>query len=162
MSLSQEVSTMMTLLLEMPTSKMGPQAVPNTIIHTMIGMKSLRIEYIILCKDSFFLKKKYLCNVFFMERKDPQHISVLLSQFLQQSNLGVPLLERQLMRHWEEVVGHFATRYTTQLEIKEGVLYAHISNAALRNELFNMRFDIVKKLNATVGSRVLHDIRLFV
>ena len=53
-----------------------------------------------------------------------------------------------------------AAEMTTRLEIRQGVLYAYMHSAALKNQLFQCRFQLVKKLNETVGSNVIHDIRL--
>ena len=71
-----------------------------------------------------------------------------------------PVLEQRLMTVWPEVVGPMAARLTTRLEIRDGVLYAYIHSAALKNELFIYRFDLVRRLNDAVGGKVIHDIRL--
>ena len=46
------------------------------------------------------------------------------------------------------------------MEVKNGILYVHIHSAALRQQLFEQRHQIVKKLNDKVGSAVVKDIRL--
>ena len=44
--------------------------------------------------------------------------------------------------------------------MKNGVLLVHIRSAALKSQLFDIRFDLVRKLNAAAGADVLKDIRL--
>ena len=44
--------------------------------------------------------------------------------------------------------------------IKKGVLYIHIRSAALRSQLFDVRYELVRKLNDEVGVNILKDIRL--
>jgi hypothetical protein len=36
----------------------------------------------------------------------------------------------------------------------------HIRSAALRSQLFDIRFDLLRKLNEAAGAKVLKDIRL--
>ncbi|MBQ7192564.1 MAG: DUF721 domain-containing protein [Paludibacteraceae bacterium] len=89
-----------------------------------------------------------------------QPIGDLVTAFLRSSGLEQPLLEQRLIRLWPQVVGQMAAEMTTRLEIRQGVLYAYMHSAALKNQLFQCRFQLVKKLNETVGSNVIHDIRL--
>lgn len=51
-------------------------------------------------------------------------------------------------------------RYTGEMEVKNGTLFVHIHSAALRQQLFEQRHAIIKKLNDAAGAKVLTDIRL--
>jgi hypothetical protein len=46
------------------------------------------------------------------------------------------------------------------MEVKNGTLYVHIHSAALRQQLFEQRHAIIKKLNDASKAKVLTDIRL--
>ncbi len=87
-------------------------------------------------------------------------IGDLLADFIHGSALEQPLLERKVVALWSEVLGPTVAQFTGDIEVKNGVLYVHIRSAALRSQLFEVRYDLVRKLNDAVGARVLKDIRL--
>ena len=65
-----------------------------------------------------------------------------------------------MIEQWINVLGESVARLTGEMEVKNGVLYVHIHSAALRQQLFENRHMVVKKLNDTVGTSILTDIRL--
>lgn len=87
-------------------------------------------------------------------------IGDLLVEFMHESGLDKTYYERDLIRRWPEVVSPMAAQLTKRLEIKDGVLYAYIHSAALKAQLFSLRFELVEQLNQAVGAKVIHDIRL--
>ena len=84
----------------------------------------------------------------------------LLVQYLHETGLDKTYYERELIRFWPTVVSPMAAQLTSRLEIRDGVLYAYIRSAALKAQLFNLRYELVQQLNQTVGATVIHDIRL--
>lgn len=96
-----------------------------------------------------------------MKQQSSQAISDLLLDFLRENKLEQPFLERKIVEVWPTVLGATVASYTGQMDIKNGVLYVHILSAPLRQELFQCRYQLVKKLNEAVGAtNVLKDIRL--
>ena len=81
-------------------------------------------------------------------------------QFLKENNLEHKISELHIDDYWKQAVGAFAIPYTKSVEVREGTLYVKISNAALRNELFIRRFDIVKRVNDAAGYKIINDMRL--
>ena len=59
-----------------------------------------------------------------------------------------------------EVLGKTVVQYLGDSEVKNGVLFLHIRSAALKSQLFDIRYDLVRKLNEAAGAKVLKDIRL--
>jgi hypothetical protein len=49
---------------------------------------------------------------------------------------------------------------TGDIEMKNGVLFVHIHSAALRQQLFECRYDVIKKLNEAIQTNFVKDIRL--
>lgn len=80
--------------------------------------------------------------------------------FLKENQLEQPLLERQLVAKWGEVMGSLVSELTRSVEIKNGMLYVKVKSAALRQQLFECRFEVVKKMNESVGAEVIRDVRL--
>ena len=95
-----------------------------------------------------------------MKTSSFQPIGEVLVDYLRENNLEQPLLERRLVAMWDEIMGPAVARLTRDVEIKDGVLKVKISSAALRTQLFECRFELIRKLNQTVGSEVIRDVRL--
>ena len=58
------------------------------------------------------------------------------------------------------VMGDTVTRLTRSVEVKDGVLFVRVSSAALKAQLFENRFVLVRKLNEAVGAEVIRDCRI--
>lgn len=95
-----------------------------------------------------------------MEIHKARPIGELLADFIHGSELEQPLLERKIVALWPEVLGPTVAQMTSDIVVRNGILYVHIHSAALRSQLFEMRHDLVRKLNQAAGASVLKDIRL--
>ena len=92
-----------------------------------------------------------------MKRNDAEQIGKLIRSFLRQESLESPLNEQRLLDAWPEILGPAAT-YTSNLYIKNQVLYVHLTSAALRQELMMGRDLLVRNLNRHVGAQVITNI----
>ena len=95
-----------------------------------------------------------------MFRKDVQQLRNLILRNLRAQGLETPLLQKRLIDSWPEVAGELVASYTQWLFIKNQTLFVHLTSPALRADLMMMRTELVKKLNAHVGSQVIADIRI--
>lgn len=93
-----------------------------------------------------------------MKRNNTEQIGDVLRQFLRQQGLETPLNEYRLVDAWKDVVGPGITRYTTNLFIKNQVLYVSLSSSVIRQELMMGREMLIRNLNAQVGSQVIVNI----
>ena len=57
-------------------------------------------------------------------------------------------------------MGEVVTRLTRSVEVKNGMLIVKVNSAALKTQLFENRFELIRKLNEYVGSPVLRDCRI--
>ena len=96
-----------------------------------------------------------------MFKKRVQTIDEVLQRFLRDEGLETPLLQKRLIDSWETVVGDTVAQYTTEKFIKNQTLFVKITNPALRQDLGMMRSQLVKRLNETVSSLIITDIRLY-
>lgn len=96
-----------------------------------------------------------------MFKKRVQTIDEILQRFLREEGLETPLLQKRLIDSWEMVVGDTVAQYTTEKFIKNQTLFVKITNPALRQDLGMMRSQLVKRLNETVSSLIITDIRLY-
>ncbi len=86
-------------------------------------------------------------------------VAELLLSNLRRQGLETPLLQKRLVESWPTVVGSVISRYTINIYIRNQTLFVHLSSPALRADLSMRRKEMVDKLNAAVGSRVIVDIR---
>ncbi len=93
-----------------------------------------------------------------MKRNNTEQIGDVLRQFLRQQGLETPLNEYRLVDAWKDVVGPVIVRYTTNLFIKNQVLYVSLSSSVIRQELMMGREMLIRNLNAQVGSQVIVNI----
>ncbi|WP_028912695.1 DUF721 domain-containing protein [Prevotella sp. MA2016] len=94
-----------------------------------------------------------------MFKRDVQNIKDLILKNLRTQGLETPLLQKRLIDSWKDVVGEMIANYTDNLYIRNQTLYVHLTNPAIRADLSMMRRELVKKLNAHVGSQVIADVQ---
>lgn len=87
-------------------------------------------------------------------------ISEALVSYLRESGLEQSVLDVQIEEVWPKVMGETVRKLTRSVEVKNGVLYVHINSAALKAQLFENRFELVKKLNEAVGAPAIKDCRI--
>lgn len=89
-----------------------------------------------------------------------ESIGTLLADYFRGTEAETTLLERKIPALWTELLGQAVTRFTGEMEVKNGTLFVHIHSAALRQQLFEQRHTIINRLNEKAGGKVLKDIRL--
>lgn len=95
-----------------------------------------------------------------MEKADIRKIRDVLQEFLRENKLDVKLRERGLIDSWEELMGKTISRATKKIYIKDGKLFVVISSSVIRNELYMLKQEIVKKLNEKVGEDIITELVL--
>lgn len=93
-----------------------------------------------------------------MKRSNTELLGDVIRRYLRLEGLEMPLNEYRLVDAWKDVVGPAVTRYTTNLYIRNQVLYVHLASSVVRQELMMAREMLVRNLNAQVGSQVIVDI----
>ncbi len=93
-----------------------------------------------------------------MIKNKPKQLGDLLMQFLRSEGLETPLLEHRIINAWPAVMGDTISRYTTDIYIKNSILWVKLKSPALKQNLLMMHGDITRKLNAYVQSQVITDV----
>jgi len=96
-----------------------------------------------------------------MFRRKVQPLDDVLNQFLRQGGLEAPLLQKRLLGAWDSVAGKVVARYTQEKFIRNQTLFVKLQSPALRADLSMMQSELVKKLNAAVGSMVITGVRFY-
>jgi predicted nucleic acid-binding Zn ribbon protein len=93
-----------------------------------------------------------------MRKKNTELLSDVIKQVLKQHHLDKPLYEKRLIDAWPIVLGENIMKYTSDLSIKNRVLFVSLSSSVLRHDLFISKEEILKSLNKQVGVDVIVDI----
>ena len=95
-----------------------------------------------------------------MKRTDAQSLDSVIAEWIRENDLEKPLLEHRVVEQWDTILGPTIARYSRDISVKDGMLRVQITNAALRQELFEQRYKLIQKLNDAVGGEAVKDIRL--
>jgi len=90
-----------------------------------------------------------------MERSNTHSIAEAIRAFLKESRLEKPLKERQLVQSWESLLGKTVARATTRIYLKDGKLVVHLNSSVVKNELYMLQDEIIKKLNDAAGEELV-------
>lgn len=66
--------------------------------------------------------------------------------------------ESRVISGWGMLLGKAIAGYTTNIYLRNGVLYVHLSSSVLRSELMMARERLINKLNEHAGLPVVNDI----
>ena len=94
-----------------------------------------------------------------MFKRDVKEIKDLILRNLRAQGLETPLLQKRLIEAWPTVMGDVIAGYTQNLYIRNQTLFVHLTSPALRADLSMQRQEIVRKLNESVGSLVIAEVR---
>ncbi|MBQ7259291.1 MAG: DUF721 domain-containing protein [Paludibacteraceae bacterium] len=87
-------------------------------------------------------------------------IGEALVNYMRENGLEQSVLDVQIEEVWPRVMGETVKKLTRSIEVREGVLYVHVNSAALKTQLFENRFELIRKLNDAVGAPALRDCRI--
>jgi predicted nucleic acid-binding Zn ribbon protein len=77
------------------------------------------------------------------------------------SSLGIQekLQEYDAVSRWNEIVGEQIAKASTAAGIKQGVLHVRVQSGPWRNELTIRKKEIIDKINVSIGSNIVKDIK---
>ena len=86
-----------------------------------------------------------------MRKSDEKPLKAAIEEFLDRFHLRDKLNQAKVIEAWPIVVGEMVARNTSQIHIRNKVLYVKVNSTALRNELLFARTKIMNALNKKVG-----------
>lgn len=95
-----------------------------------------------------------------MRRSNVQNISDVVSELLKELHIDHKLKEIRLINSWEEILGKNVARATTNIFIKNRVLFVYLKSSVVRNELMMLKTGIIKALNDKAGEIIVDEIVL--
>ena len=93
-----------------------------------------------------------------MKNSNGQSLGSAIKEFLTAYRLDEKYDQTRLIHSWEKVAGRMIAMHTTDLYIKNRILFVSIDSPGLRSELNYSREKIVKSLNEEVKADVIEDV----
>jgi len=85
-------------------------------------------------------------------------LKVAIQSYLKAMGLDQKILEVQVLEKWGILMGEAVDKRTESKEIKEKVLYLKINSSVMRDELFQSRSVIIKRINDEAGFEIITDV----
>ena len=85
-------------------------------------------------------------------------MKIAIEQYLKAMGIDRKLFETSILAKWSQLMGDAVAQRTESKEIREGILYLKINSSVMRNELFQMRSVIIKRINEAAGFELITDV----
>lgn len=92
-------------------------------------------------------------------RKQPEEFAVALEKFVHQLGITKKMKQFSVITSWPGIVGEQIAKVTVAERIDNGILFVKTASAPWRNELTMRRMEIMEKVNAAAGSKIVKEIR---
>ncbi|MEI8341650.1 MAG: DUF721 domain-containing protein [Verrucomicrobiota bacterium] len=87
-------------------------------------------------------------------------VSELLEKVMKSLGLNERLNEAQILEAWQEIVGEFIASHAAPSRLSKGILYVQVIQPTVHYELDRVwKPEIVKKLKARFGSKIIRDVK---
>ncbi len=93
-----------------------------------------------------------------MRKSQVRKIDSIIKEFLGEISIDKKLKEVSLVSKWESLMGKAVSNRTSQIYIRNHILFLRVSSPVLKNELLMMRQQIIDKLNENAGEKLVEEI----
>lgn len=96
-----------------------------------------------------------------MRKKNTESLGEVLRQYFEENPfIRRKLAESRVVSGWKTIMGISVSNYTTNIYIRNGVLFVHLSSSVLRSELLMVKDRLKDKINDYAGMQIVNDIVL--
>lgn len=94
-----------------------------------------------------------------MRKRNTESIGEVLKQYFEENQFFKrKIAESRAVTGWSQLLGSMISSYTTNVYLRNNVLYVSLSSSVLRSELVMAKDRLVEKLNEHAGMHVINDI----
>jgi predicted nucleic acid-binding Zn ribbon protein len=94
-----------------------------------------------------------------MERKGNNHsMKNLIDKLIRSYGLEGKMQELDIMSEWETIVGKMIARHTTNIQLKNKILYITLDSAPLKQELLMNQTRIIELVNEKSGKILVEQV----
>lgn len=91
--------------------------------------------------------------------KQPEPLAEALDAFVHQLGITKKMKQVSILTSWPDIVGEQIARVTEAERIENGILFVKTTTAPWRNELSMRRLELLEKINAAAGAKIVKEIR---
>lgn len=88
----------------------------------------------------------------------PELLKNALERHVRRAGIGRKLAQGKMLSQWPQVVGEQVAARATADSIEDGVLTVVVPDSSWRHELTFQKRDMIERLNAAAGQKVVRDI----
>lgn len=92
--------------------------------------------------------------------KDEVTLKEAINKFIEQYNLRIKFDERRLIEHWKHLAGDLIDKHTTNLFIKENILYIEVNSSIVKQELLFLKTRLKTVINRFFEQEIIKDIKI--
>ena len=94
-----------------------------------------------------------------MRKRNTESLGEVLKQYFEENPFfRRKIAESRAVSGWKQLLGNMINSYTTNIYLRNNVLYVSLSSPALRAELQRAEDRLIAKLNEHAGMPVVNDI----
>jgi hypothetical protein len=93
-----------------------------------------------------------------MRRNQTQNIGDVIGEYLRVMNVDGKLKEMRVIRSWYEICGKTISKATTNVTLKNRVLWVSVNSSIIRAELLMIKQGLISRINEEAGSKMIDDI----
>jgi len=96
-----------------------------------------------------------------MRRENSRTLAEVLKELVDSYKIKGKLCEVKAINAWPEIVGERIASRTLEIKITNRKYFVKIQSSIIRQELFMIRTEIVKRINLKAGESVVDDLSFF-
>lgn len=94
-----------------------------------------------------------------MRKRNTESLGEVLKQFFEENQFFKrKLAESRVITGWSKTLGPVIASYTTNIYLRNNILYVSLTSSVLRSELMMCKDRLIANLNAHAGLDVIKDI----
>jgi predicted nucleic acid-binding Zn ribbon protein len=93
-----------------------------------------------------------------MRKSNTQPIEQVIREFLRDNHIEQKLKEVSIVSQWESLMGRMVAVRTSEIYIRNHILYIRVTSSVLKNELMMMRQEIIDRINEHAGEKLVEKI----
>ena len=95
-----------------------------------------------------------------MNRKETQHIGVLINEYLKTMKIDGKIRRARLINSWDKIVGTTIAKATKNIYFRGTTLIIELNSSVIRNELQMLNEKLISLLNEKAGDKVVEKVIL--
>ncbi len=93
-----------------------------------------------------------------MRKSNTTSLSEIIRDFIKINKLEDGIDSAKITEIWEDITGHYISKATTNIYVKQNKLFVTINSALLRNEILLIKSELIKRINQNIGREFINDI----